>query len=59
MGCMNLISDTWVKLTKCADSKSRTCHGSDRKHDQRWAKQTTGNSWLLWIDYFQNWKLVR
>lgn len=51
MGCMNLISDTWVKLTKCADSKSRTCHGSDRKHDQRWAKQTTGNSYTALITF--------
>lgn len=49
MGCMNLISDTWVKLTKCADSKSRTCHGGDTKHDQRWAKQTTGNSYTALI----------
>lgn len=51
MGCMNLISDTWVKLTKCAYSKSRTCHGSYTKHDQRWAQQTTGNSYtaLNWL----------
>lgn len=54
MGCMNLISDTWVKLTKCAYSTSRTCHGSDTKHDQRWAQQATGNSYtaldmLDWI----------
>lgn len=51
MGCMNLISDTWVKLTKCADSKSRTCHGSYTKHDQRWAKQTTGNSYTSLITF--------
>lgn len=58
MGCMNLISDTWVKLTKCAYSTSRTCHGSDTKHDQRWAQQATGNSytasdmldWILSLD---------